>query len=118
MFTSPLKDVDVVVVVVVVVDEDGLDRRCTSLLLWLPTRCWFANVPTLLKLITGLEYSSFGAVVAGDVDRAKFLDVDDVDDSMDGNGSKSLSRRGCCGTSYCGGGVKELCSGDEAYGYR
>lgn len=68
-----------------------------------------------IRFITGLE-SEFMEGATPETDDAKFLpdaeDMESSDDSIDGNGSKSLSRPRWF--SY-GGGVNDLCKGEAAY---
>jgi hypothetical protein len=68
-----------------------------------------------IRFITGLE-SEFMDGATPETDEAKFLpeaeDMESRDDSIDGNGSKSLSRLRLF--SY-GGGVNDLCKGEAAY---
>lgn len=68
-----------------------------------------------MRLRTGLE-SEFTEWASPDDEGGKFfpeaLDIESRDDSIDGNGSMSLSRlRGPSN----GGGVRDLCSGEAVY---
>lgn len=84
----------------------GLENRC----------CWRWEIGGI-RFITGLEseFMEFMDGATPETEEAKFLpdaeDMESSDDSIDGNGSKSLSRLRWF--SY-GGGVNALCKGEAA----
>jgi hypothetical protein len=70
-----------------------------------------------MRFRTGLESEFIDRAIPDDAEGKFFPDAEDMessDDSIDGNGSRSLSRPR--GPSY-GGGVSDLCSGEAAYEY-